>query len=96
MRGRSPKRFAQVCGAAYCLSFLIYAAPLGAATLHEHLRFGLAGFARFGPNVAGNALTGYELDTKVLLMWRLVFTFRSKFGLRLGMGLLAESLGGQR
>ena len=28
-------------------------------------RFGLAGFARFGKDVPGNALTGYDLDTKV-------------------------------
>ena len=29
-----------------------------------NLRFGLAGFARFGPDVPGNALTAYDLDTK--------------------------------
>jgi len=57
LEGRSPMKFAKVCGAAYCLAFLIYAA------------FGLAGFARFGPDVPGNALTAYDLDTKVLLMW---------------------------
>lgn len=57
LEGKSPVVFAQVCGAAYILAFLIYAA------------FGLAGFARFGPEVPGNALTGYTLDTKVLFMW---------------------------
>lgn len=57
LEGRTPMKFAEVCGAAYILAFLIYAA------------FGLAGFARFGKDVPGNALTGYDLDTKVLFMW---------------------------
>ena len=37
---------------------------LESPTFASCARFGLAGFARFGKDVPGNALTGYELDTK--------------------------------